>query len=70
MDNARERVKIKRNMADNDMAKNMIRESKFMFHEREKYLGLPEVPLEKAYDGRSNIKQIFLEIRTNINKLQ
>jgi hypothetical protein len=70
MENVREREKSKSKLRENEMAKNMIRENKFEFHTRERLLGLPEVPLERPYDGRSNIKQVILEIRTNINKLQ
>ena len=56
MENVRERERAKSKMKENEMAKNMIRENKFEFHNRERILGLSEVPLEKTYDGRSNIK--------------
>jgi hypothetical protein len=59
----------KTNKKENEMAKNMVRETKFEFHQREKALGLSQVPLEKPFDGRSHIKGVILEIRTNINRL-
>jgi hypothetical protein len=67
--NKNEREGKKSQVKENEMAKNMLKEGKYEFHIREKTLGLPEVPLERPYDGRSNIKGIILDIRSNINKI-
>ena len=53
-----------------DMVKTMRREMKFDFHQRERALGLPEIPLERPYAGRSSIKAIVMDIKTNINRIQ
>jgi hypothetical protein len=47
----------------------MLKESKFEFHIREKAVGLPEVPLERPYDGRGVIKGLIMDIRGNINRI-
>lgn len=54
---------------ENEMQKNMIKDTKHEYHKREKHLGLPQISLEKPYDGRSHIKGIILDIRTNINRI-
>ena len=45
------------------------RETKNEYHKRENNLGLSSVPLEKPIDGRAQIKNIIIDIRTNINKI-
>lgn len=65
----KDQEKTKQGKKQNVLAHNMIRENKYDFHQRERILGLPEVPLEKPYDSRSSLKQMFLGLRTNINKL-
>jgi hypothetical protein len=47
----------------------MLKESKFEFHVRERAVGLNEVPLERPFDGRSTIKGMIMDIRTNINRI-
>eukprot|EP00347_Sterkiella_histriomuscorum_P009757 403340005 len=48
---------------------NLIKESKFEFHERERNQGLAQVPLERPVDGRAQIKNIIIDIRSSINKI-
>ncbi|CDW84674.1 UNKNOWN [Stylonychia lemnae] len=38
-------------------------------HKREKAIGLSHIPLERPVDGRSQIKGIIMDIRSNISKL-
>jgi hypothetical protein len=33
-------------------------------------MGLTHIPLDKPYDNRGYIKGLFLEIRTNINRIR
>jgi hypothetical protein len=47
----------------------LIREPKNEYHKRENNLGLSSVPLERPIDGRTQIKNIIIDIRTNINKI-